>query len=184
MKKTVLLIIIGGSILYGANVLLCYNRNRKRYEETLQMLVGYADSKFSNSRKSHIPRLDAWGNSFAVKTNNFFIVYTSKGADLKNERDDVILMIDRGQTSYFVSYTYKSRHFSKGFFPEQNSMAAVSPNHKNCTNSTVRTEMYGTTKSKSFADATKLKSVTLMTNLIHDVCLYFRILIRHRKGQL
>jgi hypothetical protein len=116
MKKTLLSIIIVGAILLVVVVAAINVSNRMKYDDTVKVLMLYAKG-FCDGAEPLPPRLDAWGNPFVVKDKNSIVMYVSKGADLKSEGDDIHLMIDKMHTSYSISYTYKSRHVSKGFFP-------------------------------------------------------------------
>lgn len=116
MKKTLLSIIIVGAISLVIILVAINVSIRTKYDDTVKILMLYAKG-FCDGAEPLPPRLDAWGNPFVVKDKNSIVIYVSKGANLKSEGDDIHLMIDKMHTSYSISYTYKSRHFSKGFFP-------------------------------------------------------------------
>ena len=116
MNKTFLWIIASGIIILVVAVIAINASNMMKYNDTVKILMSYADGVCEGSELL-TPQLDAWGNSFVVKNKDSVVIYISPGANLKSERDDILLMIDKTRTSYSISYTYKSRHFSKGFFP-------------------------------------------------------------------
>lgn len=92
-------------------------RHLARYEQTVKDFLDFAN-ELHNGHHATAPKFDAWGVKVAVSTNGLWTIYTSHGVNIDDPADDVILQIESGSTSYSISYTFGSRHFSSSVINE------------------------------------------------------------------